>query len=113
TLVINQIGFQTLIASKAARIVSAAGERSVIDFGSRRAHGIDAAIKGARATYIGGSTATSNVEAGRIYGIPVTGTVAHSFIQAFPTELEAFRAFSSLYPDTTLLVDTYDTLDGI
>jgi nicotinate phosphoribosyltransferase len=109
TLVINQIGFQTLIASKAARIASAAGDRRVVDFGTRRSHGIDAAIKGARAAYIGGAAATSNVEAGRRYGIPVTGTVAHSFIQAFPNELEAFRAFASLYPDTTLLVDTYET----
>lgn len=109
TLVINQIGFQTLIASKAARIAAAAGDRTMVDFGTRRSHGIDAAIKGARAAYVGGAAATSNVEAGRRYGIPVTGTVAHSFIQAFPNELEAFRAFSGLYPDTTLLVDTYDT----
>lgn len=113
TLVINQIGFQTLIASKAARVVRAARDRGVVDFGSRRAQGLDAAVKGARAAYIAGVSATSNVQAGRRYGIPVTGTVAHSFIQAFPNELEAFRAFSRVYPDTTLLVDTYDTPTGV
>lgn len=113
TLVINQIGFQTLLASKAARIVAAANGRPVVDFGSRRAHGVDAAIRGARAAYLAGASATSNVEAGRRYGIPVVGTVAHSFIQAFPDEREAFRRFAALFPETTLLVDTYDTVAGV
>lgn len=113
TLILNQVGFQTMIASKTARVVAAAKGRAIVDFGGRRAHGIDAAIKGARAAFIAGASATSNVEAGRLYGIPVTGTVAHSFIEAFPTEMEAFRAFTHLFPETTLLVDTYDTLAGV
>ena len=113
TLVLNQIGFQTLIASKAARVVAAAGGRTVVDFGGRRAHGMDAAVEGARAAYVAGVAATSNVEAGQIYGIPVTGTVAHSFVQAFPSEMEAFRTFAARFPQTTLLVDTYDTLAGV
>ncbi|HXV29561.1 MAG TPA: nicotinate phosphoribosyltransferase [Sinorhizobium sp.] len=113
TLVINQIGFQVTIASKAARIIVAANGRPVVDFGSRRAHGLDAAIKGARAAYLAGAAATSNVEAGRRYGIPVVGTVAHSFIEAFPNEMEAFRRFAALFPETTLLVDTYDTIGGV
>lgn len=113
TLVINQIAFQTLIASKSARIVAAANGRPVVDFGGRRAHGIDAAVKGARAAYLAGASATSNVEAGRRYGIPAVGTVAHSFIQAFPDEMEAFRRLAALFPETTLLVDTYDTIAGV
>ncbi|WP_159593945.1 nicotinate phosphoribosyltransferase [Chelativorans xinjiangense] len=113
TLVLNQVGHQTLIASKAERIVRAAQGRPVVDFGARRAHGYDAAIKGARAAYLAGFSASSNTEAGRRYGIPVAGTVAHSFIQAFPSEMESFRVFSRLFPNTTLLVDTYDTLTGV
>lgn len=113
TLVLNQIGYQTLIASKAARIVAAAQGRAVVDFGGRRAHGTDAAVKGARAAYLAGVSASSNTEAGRQYGIPVVGTVAHSFVEAFASEMESFRAFSSVFPETTLLVDTYDTLAGV
>ncbi|GLQ79594.1 nicotinate phosphoribosyltransferase pncB2 [Mesorhizobium huakuii] len=113
TLVLNQIGFQTMIASKAARIVEAAQGRDVVDFGGRRAHGLDAAIKGARAAFVAGVSATSNVQAASEYGIPAVGTVAHSFIQAFPSEMKAFRAFADLFPNTTLLVDTYDTLAGV
>ncbi|MEY9626335.1 nicotinate phosphoribosyltransferase [Sinorhizobium fredii] len=113
TLVLNQIGFQTVIASKAARIVGAANGRAVVDFGSRRAHGADAAVKGARAAYLAGVSATSNVEAGRRYDIPVVGTVAHSFVQAFPNEMESFRRLAELFPETTLLVDTYDTIAGV
>lgn len=113
TLILNQIGFQTVIASKAARIVVAANGRAVVDFGSRRAHGVDAAVKGARAAYLSGVSATSNVEAGRRYGIPVVGTVAHSFVQAFPSEFESFRRLAELFPETTLLVDTYDTIAGV
>ncbi|MBX4924406.1 nicotinate phosphoribosyltransferase [Rhizobium binae] len=113
TIILNQVGFQTMIASKTARVVAAGQGRVVVDFGGRRAHGTDAAIKGARAAFIAGAAATSNVEAGRLYGIPVTGTVAHSFVEAFETELEAFRKFTQLFPETTLLVDTYDTLAGV
>lgn len=113
TLILNQIGFQTVIASKAARIVEAANGLAVVDFGSRRAHGVDAAVKGARAAYLAGVSATSNVEAGRRYGIPVAGTVAHSFVQAFPNEMESFRCLAELFPQTTLLVDTYDTIAGV
>lgn len=113
TLVLNQIGFPTLIASKAARIVAAAQGRTVVDFGGRRAHGTDAALKGARAAYIAGVAATSNVMAGKTYGIPLTGTMAHSFIQSFTTESEAFQCFERLFPETTLLVDTYDTIGAV
>jgi nicotinate phosphoribosyltransferase len=113
TLVLNQIGLQTILASKAARVVHAAEGRPVVDFGGRRAQGIDAALKGARAFYIAGVAATSNVLAARTYGIPIAGTVAHSLIEAFPTELEAFRRFTDVYPQTILLVDTYDTLEGV
>ncbi len=113
TFVMNQIHVQTVLASKAQRVVTAADGRSVVDFGPRRMHGIDAALKAARAFYIGGVTATSNVLAGRRYGVPVAGTMAHSYIQAHESEPSAFRAFIDLYPETTLLVDTYDTLDGV
>ncbi|MEX0820390.1 MAG: nicotinate phosphoribosyltransferase [Pirellulaceae bacterium] len=114
TLVLNQVHFASLVAAKAARIVLAAGgERKVVDFGSRRGHGIDAALTMARATYLVGAAGTSLVLAGQRYGIPILGTMAHSYIQAHDDELESFRAFVKLYPDTTLLVDTYDTLDGV
>ena len=113
TLVLNQIGLQTILASKAARIVTAARGRPVADFGARRAQGIDAAIKGARAFYIGGVAATSNLAAGKAYGIPVSGTMAHSFIEACASEAEAFDAFARIFPETILLVDTYDTLAGV
>lgn len=113
TFVLNQIHFQSLAATKAARVICAADGRSVVDFGSRRSHGTDAALKVARATYLAGGDGTSNVLAGKTYGIPVVGTVAHSYVQAHDDELASFEAFASLYPQTTLLVDTYDTLDGI
>lgn len=113
TLVLNQIGLQTILASKAARIVHAAQGRAVVDFGSRRAQGFDAALKGARAFYIAGVASTSNLAAGLKWNIPVAGTMAHSFIQAFPNEIAAFRAFVTTFPETILLVDTYDTLDGV
>lgn len=113
TLLINQVHFQTLMASKAARVVQAAQGAAVVDFGSRRAHGIDSAIKGARAFHVAGVAATSNVLAGKRYGIPVRGTMAHSYVQAHADELDAFRRFAALYPDTVLLVDTYDTLAGV
>ena len=113
TLLINQVHFQTLMASKAARVVNAAQGSTVVDFGSRRAHGLDSALKGARAFHVAGVAATSNVLAGKRYGIPVRGTMAHSYIQAHDDELEALRQFASLYPETVLLVDTYDTLTGV
>jgi nicotinate phosphoribosyltransferase len=113
TYVLNQVHFQTVLASKAARVVLAAGRRSVVDFGSRRAHGVDAALKMARACYLVGAAGTSNLLAGKLYGIPVFGTMAHSYIQAHDSELAAFEAFVNQFPDTTLLVDTYDTLDGV
>jgi nicotinate phosphoribosyltransferase len=113
TFVLNQIHFQSIAATKAARVVAAAQGRAVIDFGSRRSHGTDAALKVARATYLAGGDGTSNVLAGKIYGIPVFGTMAHSYIQAHDDEAGSFDSFAALYPETTLLVDTYDTLDGV
>ena len=117
TFLLNQITFQTTIASKAARVAQAAhaggAERLVADFGMRRMHGTDAAMKAARAAYVAGVDSTSNVAAGKAYDIPITGTMAHSYVEAHDTEMEAFREFSELYPETILLVDTYDTLDGV
>ena len=113
TYVMNQVQVQTMLASKAHRVVTAARGRSVIDFGARRMHGTDAALKAARAFWIAGVDATSNVLAGKRYGIPVAGTLAHSYIQAHGDEAGAFRAFAELYPDTVLLVDTYDTIAGV
>jgi len=113
TFILNQIHFQSLAAAKAARVVEAAKGLCVVDFGARRAHGTDAAIKVARATYLAGGDGTSNVLAGRIYGIPIFGTMAHSYVQAHDSEARSFNAFAALYPETTLLVDTYDTLEGV
>lgn len=113
TLVINQIQFPTLVAGKASRSVTAAGGRIVVDFGSRRAHGADAALTVARASYLAGAAGTSNVLAGKLYDIPLFGTMAHSYIQAHDDEAQAFEVFARLYPKTTLLVDTYDTLEGV
>jgi nicotinate phosphoribosyltransferase len=113
TMVMNQVHLQTVLASKAARVVTAAGGRAVVDFGLRRMHGTDAGLKGARAYHVAGLAGTSNVLAGRVYGVPITGTMAHSYVQAHDGELDAFRAFTRLYPETVLLVDTYDTLDGV
>jgi nicotinate phosphoribosyltransferase len=113
TFVLNQIHFQSLAATKAARVVRAARGRSVVDFGSRRSHGTDAALKVARATYLAGGDGTSNVLAGKMYGIPIFGTVAHSYVQAHDDEFASFESFAALYPQTTLLVDTYDTLEGV
>ena len=113
TAMINQIAYPTLVASKAARAIDAAAGRPVIEFGGRRAHGSEAAIEASRATYIAGFDATSSVEAGRRYGIPVTGTMAHSFVLASDSEGDAFDAFVSRYPGTTLLVDTYGSEPGV
>ncbi|MBR9701139.1 nicotinate phosphoribosyltransferase [Candidatus Woesearchaeota archaeon] len=113
TMLLNTVNFQTMIASKTSRVVNAAGLGKVVDFGLRRAQEKDAAMKGARAAYIGGAAATSNVAAGKEYGIPISGTMAHSFIMSFPTELEAFRAYADTFPDSpTLLIDTYDNIEG-
>lgn len=113
TFVLNQVHFQSLVAAKASRVVTVAKDRPIIDFGSRRAHGIDAALKVARATYLAGGYGTSNVLAGKLYNIPVLGTMAHSYVQAHDNESQAFEAFEKLYPETTLLVDTYDTLAAV
>lgn len=113
TYIINQINFQTLLATKAARCYIAAHGRGLADFASRRTHGTDAALKMARASYIGGFQSTSNVLAGLHYGINLSGTMAHSFISSFPSEIEAFRAYASSFPHrTVLLLDTYDTIRG-
>ncbi|RUO23939.1 nicotinate phosphoribosyltransferase [Aliidiomarina minuta] len=113
TLVMNQMQLQTVLASKASRVANAAEGRSVLDFGPRRMHGIDAAVKGARAYYIAGINATSNVLAGKLYNVPVAGTMAHSYIQAHDDEQKAFDNFIKSYPQTVLLVDTFDTLSGV
>jgi nicotinate phosphoribosyltransferase len=112
TFVINQIHIQTLLASKAARVVTAAKGRKIIDFGARRMHGTDAANKAARAFYIAGVHATSNLSAGHAFGIPVAGTMGHSYVQAHEKEIDAYGAFASIYPGTVLLIDTYDTIEG-
>ena len=113
TLVMNQITLSTVLASKAARIVHAAQGRAVVDFAARRMMGVEAAVEGARAFAIAGVAATSDMMAGRRFGIPVSGTMAHAFVQAHESEEQAFRAFAESFPDSTLLIDTYDTLAGL
>ncbi|MDT8341370.1 MAG: nicotinate phosphoribosyltransferase [Longimicrobiales bacterium] len=113
TFVMNQVHLQTVLASKAARVRAAAGTRTVLDFGLRRMHGADAGLKAARAFHVAGLDATSNVLAGLVYGVPVAGTMAHAFVQAHDDEPAAFRAFTRTFPETVLLVDTYDTLAGV
>lgn len=111
TWLLSTLNFQTLIASKAARIVDAAQGRAIVEFGARRAHGMEAALYAARAAFIGGCIGTSNVEAGMRFNLPVYGTAAHSWIMSFDRELDAFRAFHQIFPEhTTLLLDTYDTI---
>lgn len=113
TALLNFLNYQTLIATKSARVCLAATGDPVFEFGLRRAHGPDGGLSGSRAAYIGGCTGTSNVLAGKVYGIPVAGTHAHSWVMSFPSELEAFRAFARHYPERcTLLVDTYDTINS-
>ncbi|MDA1229657.1 MAG: nicotinate phosphoribosyltransferase, partial [Planctomycetota bacterium] len=114
TALLNIINFQSLIATKAARIVMAAQSDPVLEFGLRRAQGIDGALAASRAAYIGGCAATSNVLAGKRFGIPVKGTHAHSWVMSFDTELESFSAYAEAMPNNCVfLVDTYDTLEGI
>ena len=111
TFLLVTINHQSLIATKTHRIVQEAKGRPVMEFGARRAQGYDGATYGARAAYIGGAAGTATVSAGKAFGIPVLGTMAHSFVQSFDTEYEAFKAYAEIYPDSCiLLVDTYDTL---
>ena len=113
TFLLTTLTFQTMIATKAARVVSAAAGREVVDFSTRRDHGPQAGLLAARATYIGGCVGTSNVLAGARFGIPTYGTMAHSFVMFYPDEEDAFLAFCESYPgEPTLLIDTYDTADG-
>jgi nicotinate phosphoribosyltransferase len=113
TFVINQINLQSLIATKAARCVHAAGKRAVVDFALRRTHGIDAGMKVARSSYLAGFAGTSNVLASKRYAIPTVGTMAHSFVSSFADEIDAFRSYAESFPEnTTLLIDTYDTITG-
>lgn len=114
TALLNFINFQTLIATKAARICLAAQGEPVLEFGLRRAQGVDGALAASRAAFIGGCAATSNVLAGQIFGIPVKGTHAHSWVMSFDDEPEAFRAYAEAMPNNCVfLVDTYDTLEGV
>lgn len=114
TALLNIVNFQTLVATKAARVNLATRGEPVLEFGLRRAQGIDGALAASRAAYLGGCAATSNVLAGRLFGIPVRGTHAHSWVMCFDDELEAFRAYAQAMPNNCVfLVDTYDTLDGV
>jgi len=114
SFLLNSVNLQTMIASKASRVVCSAKKRATLDFSLRRTHGADAAIKVARSSYIAGFSGTSNVLAGKLYGIPIVGTMAHSFIMSFKLEKDSFLAYSHTFPEkTTLLVDTYDTKKGI
>ncbi|MGB9668256.1 MAG: nicotinate phosphoribosyltransferase [Thermosulfidibacteraceae bacterium] len=113
TFLLNIFNFQSMIASKSARVVLTAKDKSVVDFSARRDHSTDASIKTARASFIAGCVGTSNVLAGRLYGIPVIGTMAHSYVMSFPNELESFRTFAEHFPENTvLLIDTYDVIEG-
>jgi nicotinate phosphoribosyltransferase len=114
TALLNFVNFQTLIATKASRVCLAAQDEPVIEFGLRRAQGVDGALAASRAAFLGGCAATSNVLAGQIFGIPVKGTHAHSWVMSFDDEAEAFRAYAEAMPNNCVfLVDTYDTLEGV
>ncbi|HKZ93910.1 MAG TPA: nicotinate phosphoribosyltransferase [Candidatus Bathyarchaeia archaeon] len=113
SFLLNTVNLQTMIATKASRVVCAAQGRAVVEFGLRRTHGTDAAMKAARCSYIAGCDGTSSVLAGMKYGIPVFGTMAHSFVMFFDNEVEAFRAFAKTFPrSSTFLIDTYDNVKG-
>ena len=113
TYLLSVINFETLIASKAARVVTTAQGRDVLEFGTRRAHGPEAGVRAARAAYLGGCVATSNVMAGFRYGIPLAGTAAHSWTQVYPNERASFQALLDTFPgQAILLIDTYDSLAG-
>ncbi|MDA0987553.1 MAG: nicotinate phosphoribosyltransferase [Chloroflexi bacterium] len=114
TLAINQINLQSVIATKASRCFWAAQGRAVVDFSLRRTHGVDAGMKAARSSYMVGFQSTSNVLAGKTYGIPVSGTMAHAYVTSFEREIESFRAFAKSFPETSVfLLDTYDTIAGV
>ena len=113
SLVMNYVHLESVLASKAVRVRLAAGNKPVVDFGMRRTHGVDAAHGGVRAYRLAGLAGTSNVLAGLDFNMPVSGTMAHSFVQACESEMEAFRTYARLYPGTTLLVDTYDTIKAV
>ncbi|MDI6738348.1 MAG: nicotinate phosphoribosyltransferase [Nanoarchaeota archaeon] len=113
TYLLNAMNFQTMVASKASRVVEAAGGRAVAEFGLRRAHGADAGLKGSRACYIAGCASTSNVLAGKEFGIPISGTMAHAYVMSFENETDAFRAYAETFGDKSVfLIDTYDTIEG-
>jgi nicotinate phosphoribosyltransferase len=114
TALLNLVNFETLIATKAARVVLAAKGDPVVDFGLRRAQGLDGGLSASRAAYVGGCVATSNVLAGRMFGLPVRGTHAHSWVMAFGSEIESFEAYARAQPNNCIfLVDTYDTIEGV
>jgi nicotinate phosphoribosyltransferase len=114
SILLNIINFQTLIATNAARLIQATRGEPVLEFGLRRAQGFDGALMASRAAYVGGCVASSNVLAGKLFGIPVRGTHAHSWVLCFNSELDAFRAYAKTFPDRCIfLVDTYNSLDGI
>ena len=113
TMLLATLNYPTIVASKASRIVDAAQGRGVIDFGVRRGHGLPSSFVSARAAYLAGFAGTSQVEAARRLAIPAMGTMAHSWVEAFDSEVDAFQTFANLYQHSTLLVDTYDTLEGV
>ena len=110
TAILNILNYQIMIATKASRIRSVVGDQSVMEFGTRRAQELDASIWGTRAAYIGGFNATSNVRAGKLFGIPISGTHAHALVQAYMNDYDAFKAYAQTHHDCVFLVDTFDTL---
>ncbi|MGH2756867.1 MAG: nicotinate phosphoribosyltransferase, partial [Actinomycetota bacterium] len=113
SFLMNCLTFQTMIASKAARVAIACGDRQFVDYSLRRDHGADAGLRAARAAFVGGASATSNLLAGKLFGIPVSGTMAHSYVMTFDSELSAFRAYAREFGDRTiLLIDTFDVEQG-